>query len=140
MRHLHAHLLAVTLLLAACAAPPVERGRMVPLVGEPPPRAYEEIARLEVRGDTGAPVQHAYDELRWRAAALDADAVIKTGERTHVDRTPAPYDPAERPLMGNAYPGPLGVFEPGAFPPAGEGLKARGTYYEVEGIAIRYVD
>jgi hypothetical protein len=66
--------------------------------------------------------------------------VVKTGERALVDATPAPYDPPDRPLLGNAYPGPLRSLEPGAFPAEGARMKVRGRYYAVEGIAIRYVD
>lgn len=126
-------------MFSACAAPAPERA-LVPLLQTRPVQPHEELAYLEARGDPGAPVRYAYDALRWKAGAIGADAVVKTGQRSLADQTPAAYDPPDRPLLGNTYPGPLESFEPGAFPPAGEGLKARGRYYVVEGIAIRYVD
>lgn len=110
------------------------------LLAEPPQRPYEKIARIEARGAPGAQPRHAYDELRDRAGALGADAVIKAGEHRLRDATPAPYDPPDRPLLGNAHPGPLGVFDAGAFPPAGADMRVRGPYYVVEGVAIRYLD
>lgn len=126
--------------MAGCAASRGERESLVPMLQTQPARPYEAVGRLQVRGDPGEPVQYVHDELRWRASALGADAVWKTQERALVDQEPAPYTPPDRPLLGNAYPGPLRSLEPGAFPPAGRDLKVRGRYYVVEGIAVRYLD
>ena len=127
---------------AGCATSHGEREResLAPMLQTPSERPYEVVGRLHVRGDPGEPVRHVHDELRWRANALGADAVVKTGESELPEHAPAPYDPPDRPLLGNAYPGPLRSLEPGAFPPAGRDLKVRGRYYVVEGIAIRYLD
>jgi hypothetical protein len=134
-------MLAGAALAAACAAPsPSPSGSRVALLDERPRRPHDVVARLEVRGDPGVPVEHAYGELRWKADALGADAVVKTAERSRLARAPARYEPPDRPLLGNAYPGPLRDLEPGAFPPEGRKLKVRGKYYVVEGLAIRYVD
>jgi hypothetical protein len=108
------------------------------LLAEAPRRAYEEVAWVQARGAPGTHRDLVYDELRRKADALGADAVLKPVERTLHDHTPAPYDPTQRPLLGNAYPGPMQVFEPGAFAPGGADLRVRGPYYLVEGMAIRY--
>ena len=106
------------------------------LLAEVPQRPYDEIARIEARGAPGTNPRDACAELREKAGALGADAVIKVAQRRRHDATPAPYEPP----LGNAYPGPLGALEPGAFPAAGADLRIRGPYYVVEGIAIRYLD
>lgn len=129
---------AAALLGAACAAQ--SPGNLVPLLEAPPQRAYEIVARLQARSGTGVPVEYAYDELRWKASGVGADAVVKTSERPAWDAAPVPYDPPDRPLLANPYPGPLQSVEPGAFPPAGRDLRVRGRYYVVEGLAIRYAD
>ena len=131
---------ACVLALGACAAPQGAVERQVVLLAEAPQRPYEEIARIEARGAPGTQQPDAYAELREKAGALGADAVIKLAERRRHDATPAPHDPPDRPRLGNAYPGPLGAFEPGAFPAEGADLRIRGPYYVVEGIAIRYLD
>lgn len=110
------------------------------LLAEAPARPYEEIARIEARGAPGTNPHDAYAELREKAGALGADAVIRVAQRRRHDATPAPYEPQDRPRLGNAYPGPLGALEPGAFPAEGADLRIRGSYYVVEGIAIRYLD
>ncbi|HEX6267244.1 MAG TPA: hypothetical protein VFZ81_10145 [Burkholderiales bacterium] len=131
---------AATAFLTSCAAPAPPPRSLVPLLEERPAQPHEVLAHLEARGDPGAPVQYAYDELRWKANAMGADAIVKIEQRSLSDEAPVPYDPPDRPLMGNAYPGPLHDLEPGAFPPEGRDLRARGRYYVVEGVAIRYRD
>lgn len=128
----------LAVLVAACASP--APASLVPLLAEAPSQPYELVARLEARGDPGEPIEYAYDELRWKANALGADAVVKTEARALVDRTPPTTPPPERPLLGNAYPAPLRSLEPGAFPEAGRDLKVSGQYFVVEGLAIRYRD
>lgn len=110
------------------------------MLAQKPDRPYEEIARLEVRGEVGAAPQQLYDELRERAHALGADAVVPIDQHALSDATPAPYDPPQRPLLGNAYPGVFSAFERGAFPPEGFEVRTRGRYYVVEALAIRYLD
>jgi hypothetical protein len=102
---------ALATILSACAAPAPDHA-LVPLLENRPAQPHEELAHLQARGDPGAPLRYAYDELLIRP----------TGR------------------FWATPPGPLENFEPGAFPPAGEGFKSRGRYYLVEGIAIRYVD
>jgi hypothetical protein len=128
---------ALLIALAACAAVEPAPPRAA-LLAEPPDTSYEEVARIEARGQPGTHRRLVYEKLRRKADALGADAVLKLEERTLHDGTPAPYDPPQRPLLGNAYPGPLQVLEPGAFPPKGASLRVRGPYYVVQGMAIRY--
>ena len=110
------------------------------MLSEAPQRPYEAIAPLAVRGDPGAPLPYVHEALRREAQALGADAVIRTGQRSGLQRRPAPYDRPDPPLIGNAYPPVLDATQPGGFAPAGRDLRVRGRYYEVEGTAIRYLD
>lgn len=129
--------------LAACvAAPPVDEvpGASVELLSEAPKRPFETVAQLEVRGAVGANRAQVYRALRAKAHALGADAVLHVEERAATDAAPAPYGPPDRPLLGNAYPGPLHALEPGAFPPGGSLSSVRGRYLVLEGRAIRYLD
>jgi hypothetical protein len=133
-----AALAVCALALAACASvepPPLPRTE---LLAEAPERPYESVGRIAARGEPGMHRRLVYEALRRKADALGADAVLKLEERTLQQRAPAPYDPPQRPLLGNAYPGPLQSFDPGAFPPEGAQLRVRGPYFVVEGLAIRY--
>ena len=124
--------------LAACAGVQPPAPPQAEMLSQPPQRPYEDIARIEARGEPGTHRRLVYDELLRKADALGADAVVRLEEYTLQNRTPAPYDPPQRPLLGNAYPGPLQSFDPGAFPPEGAELRVRGPYFVVEGLAIRY--
>ena len=130
---------ALSAFAVACAAPPIA-DPTIPMLAQAPTRAYEEIAPVAARGDPGTPLPYVYDELRRKAQALGADAVIRTTQQNRLERAPAPYDPPDAPLLGNAYPGVLDSTQPGGFPPAGRGLRTRGRVYVVEGMAIRYRD
>jgi hypothetical protein len=134
-------LLAAAAALGACAAPEsrVERDR-IPLLTERPERPHEVIASVEARGFPGTHLAYVYDDLRRKALALGADAVVRVEERTHTDAVPPPSDSQDRPAIGNAYPGVLGIFEPGALPPAGFDVQTSGPYYVVDGLAIRFLD
>lgn len=129
----------VTLRLGRTAHTNVFVPRHIQLLGGRPDRPYDEIGRIEARGSPGEQRSFVYQELRNKARALGADAVIEFEERTRMDRLPA-TDAGEAPRLGNAYPGVLRKTEPGAFPPAGFDVQAGGRYYEAEGIAIRYRD
>ena len=124
--------------LAACASVEPPAPPQAALLAEAPQRAYQEIGRVVVRGEPGTHRRLVYQELRRKADALGADAVIELDARTLRALAPAPFDPPQRPLLGNAYPGPLQAFEPGAFPPEGDDMRVRGAYLVVEGLAIRY--
>lgn len=132
-----AGVLACVLVLAGCASvePPAPSAE---ILSEAPPRPYEALGRVQARGAPGTHRRLVYEELRRKADALGADAVVKLEEHTREALAPAPYDPPQRPLLGNAYPGPLQSFEPGAFPPEGADTRIRGPYLVVEGLAIRY--
>lgn len=136
-RHLAPLLLAA--LTAACASAPRPPEQPVAVLEEEPGRPHEVIAQVTARGIPGASIALVHDKLRDKARSLGADAVIAVETRQHFDATPAPYDPPQRPLLGNAYPGPLHSFDPGSFPPEGFNVRSRGPYYVAEGLAIRYL-
>jgi hypothetical protein len=131
---------ALLLGLAACAVPTPNPGRPVALLQAEPERPHEVIGKVEARGTPGDNLRRVHEQLRDKARALGADAVVEVEVRQHFDATPAPYDAPQLPLPGNAYPGPLHSFEPGAFPPAGFDVRARGSYYVIEGLAILFLD
>ena len=128
----------VTLRLGRVAHTDVYLPKRIELLGGTPGRPYEEIGHIEARGRPGEHRRYLYQELRNKARALGADAVMSVEERTREDRMPA-RDAGEAALLGNAYPGPVRRLEPGAFPPAGSDVQVSGPYYEVHGIAIRYL-
>lgn len=132
--------LLVCAALAGCAAQAPVTDAPVAVLDGKPQRPYEVIERIEARGVPGAHVRLVREALADKARALGAEAVVAVEERKHFDGLPAPHDPRERPLIGEAYPGPLGAFERGAFPPAGSDVRSRGPYYVLEGLAIRYTD
>jgi hypothetical protein len=106
--------LAAFLALAACAAP-APPPAPVPLLTELPDRPHEVLGRVEARGMPGANVRFVYEDLRRKAGAMDADAVVELERRKL-------YDPAE----------------PGYFPSYGFDVRSGGAYYILEGLAIRY--
>jgi hypothetical protein len=122
--------------LAACAAH-APAPEPVPLLTELPDRPHEVLGRVEARGAPGANVRHVYEDLRQKAGALGADAVVELVQRKRYDAAPARSDP-QRPELGQAYPGPLEALEPGYFPSYGFDVRTSGTYYVVAGLAIRY--
>jgi hypothetical protein len=127
----------VTLRLGRSAHTDVFVPRHVELIGGAPGRPYDEIGRIEARGKPGEHRSYVYQELRNKARALGADAVIRIEERSGLERLP-PAGAGEAPLMGNPYPGPVQSFERGAFPSAGFDVRVGGRYYEVSGVAVRY--
>ncbi|HEX6268091.1 MAG TPA: hypothetical protein VFZ81_14500 [Burkholderiales bacterium] len=130
----------VTLRLGRTAHTDVFVPRHVELIGGAPGRPYDEIGRIEARGRPGEQRSSVYQELRNKARALGADAVIQVEERAQKRRRLPQSGASEAPLLGNAYPAPARKTEPGAFPPAGFDLQTSGPYYEVRGIAVRFVD
>lgn len=108
------------------------------MLDERPARAHQVVGRVEARGAPGTNVRFVYDELRRKAEALGADAVVRVEQRKHTDAAPLPSGPQEWPQLGEAYPGPLDKLEPGALPSYGFDVQTRGPYYVVEGLAIRY--
>jgi hypothetical protein len=131
---------ALAVALAACTAAPERAPPRVTLLDQKPQRGHVVVGTVRAQGYPGQPLGSVYEVLRESAQELGADAVVALEERVRVDATPAPYDPPQRPLIGNAYPGPLQDFEPGAFPPEGSRVRSRGEYYVVEGLAIRFTN
>jgi hypothetical protein len=126
----------VTLRLGRTAHTDVFVPRHIELIEGAPGRPYDEIGRIEARGRPGEHRSYVYQELRNKARALGADAVIRIEERSAIERLPPPRA-GEAPLMSNAYPGPLQRFERGALPSAGFDVRVGGRYYEVSGVAVR---
>lgn len=143
--------LAAALLLAACAGSPVKVTRLdavegrapsssVALLREKPQRPYHEIARLELRGQPGAPRWTVYEQLREKARSLGADAIVTLGEERK--RQPAPpLEHEPRVALGNAYPLVLESLDRGAFSYEGKGpATVGGVFWEVEALAIAYAN
>ena len=127
---------ALVLGLGGCAGLAPEES--VALLEQPPERAYRELGRIDAQGRIAGPRETAYDELRSRAAALGADAVIKLDEER---RYRAPPDPSleGRTALGDPYPDLVESLRPGFFGYEGSGLRTVGGYYwVVSGVAIAY--
>jgi hypothetical protein len=92
--------------------------RHIELLGGKPDRPYDAIGRIEARGRPGDRRSYARQELRNKARALGADAVIFVEE----------------------HPGVLRKTQPGAFPHYGFDVQTGGVRYELRGLAVRYTD
>jgi hypothetical protein len=101
-----------------------------------PRRPYSEIAVLESRGELGVSSIDVLEDLRRKAQALGADAVIVTANEGRYQPPVAVYDPwfydpffyRQRYLYG-------------PYSPYGDFRVIEGGYYDVaKGIAIRYQD
>lgn len=104
----------VTLRLGREAHTDVFVPRHIELLGGRPQRPYEEIGRIEARGLPGEQRGFVRQELRNRARALGADAVVAMQESARH---------AEPPSL-----------------PAGAGVQYGGRIYEARGIAVRFTD
>lgn len=128
----------VTLRLGRVAHAEVFVPRHIELLRGAPARPYEEIGAIEARGRPGEQLGFVRQELRNKARALGADAVIELDERSAFHG--APGREAEPDLLGNAYPGPVHRVDPGSLPAYGFELQTGGRYYELRGVAVRYTD
>jgi hypothetical protein len=72
----------VTLRLGRVAHTNVYVPKRIELLGGTPGRPYEEIGHIEARGRPGEHRRYVYQELRNKARALGADAVMSVEERT----------------------------------------------------------
>ena len=128
---------ALVLGLGGCAGLAPEES--VALLEQPPERAYRELGRIDAQGRIAGPRETAYDELRSRAAAAGADAVIKLEEERRYRAPPVAGSAEGRAGLGDAYPDLVETFRPGFFDYEGDGFRTVGGYYWFfSGLAIAY--
>lgn len=128
----------VTLRLGRTAHTDVFVPRHIELLGGAPARPYEAIGEIEARGSPGEHRRYVHQELRNKARALGADAVIEIVERSEMERVPGREGSED--LLGNAYPGVVHRALPGSLPAYGFDVQSGGRYYELRGLAVRYTD
>lgn len=127
--------LLLALALGACASqPPPEP---VALLRVTPEQSYRELGTVEARGSLGTRREAAYDELREKARALGADAVVLLSEERLYHPPTPPEGMEDRPSIGDAYPEPLERTVPGRFGYEGTGVQiVAGSYWQVRGLAV----
>jgi hypothetical protein len=102
---------------------------------EPPQRPYLQIAVLEAEGVFGTSELELIEDMRKRAQALGADAVIVTGTREWYQPPSPIYDPMYDPFF---YPRRYYPYSPYGVPYGGYRWVGGGYYYTAKAIAIKY--
>jgi hypothetical protein len=128
----------VTLRLGRVAHAEVFVPRHIELMRGAPQRPYEEIGAIEARGRPGEQLGFVRQELRNKARALGADAVIRVDEQSAFHGVPGREEQPD--LLGNAYPGPVYRVDPGSVPAHGFEMQTGGRYYELRGVAVRFTE
>lgn len=113
-----------------------------PVAGLPPrfcALGVPPVGRVDAQGRIAGPRQSAHEELRLRAAALGADAVIKLADERRYHAPPPAGAREDRVEPGDPYPDLIESFRPGFFGYEGDGFRTVGGYYwAVSGLAIAY--
>jgi hypothetical protein len=128
----------VTLRLGRVAHADVFVPKHIELLRGAPARPYEEIGAIEARGRPGEQLGFVRQELRNKARALGADAVIRLDEHNGLHASRGREEQPD--LIGNPYPGPVYRVDPGSVPAPQLEMQTGGRYYELRGIAVRYAD
>jgi len=107
----------------------------VEVLFEPPQRPYVQIAVLEAEGVFGTGELELLEDMRERARALGADAIVRTESRQWYQPPTAIYDPMYDPFF---YPRRYYPYSPYAAPYGGYRWVGGGYYYTAKATAIKY--
>lgn len=136
-----------TMIAAGCATVTTHVVRLNPAVQYPPTssvevlferpsRPYVQIAMLEAEGEFGTSEVELLEDMRKRAQALGADAIVRTESERWYAPPVAVYDPWYDPFF---YPRRYyGAFQPYGPPYGDYSLVGGGYYYTAKAIAIKY--
>jgi len=107
----------------------------VEILFEPPQRPYTQIAMLETEGEFGVSELELLEDMRERARALGADAIVRTETRQWYQPPTPMYDPMYDPFF---YPRRYYPYAPFGSPYGGYRWVGGGYYYTAKAMAIKY--